>query len=144
MDLASISYQDFKEISSKRFEEVPVHYFFSKEQKEEVYKKLGVTDKTAKDKLFLALDGVVLKSEAHKLKSYFEWYNRSIEVLHKRENFLYQMFYYEFGNHEAHINYTYEDVFKDFAIDTDDSLVVKAYKKAQKDHWKYVNDNDCF
>lgn len=144
MNLETISYSEFKEISNEKYNSVPIHYFFSKEQKDEVYVKLGVTNENAKEKLFSALGGVILKSEAHKLKEYWEWYNETIDILHKREDFLYQMFYYEFNNHESHIANSYQDVFDDFATDTESGIVKQAYEKAKTDHWQYVVKHDLF
>lgn len=144
MNLETISYSEFKDISNEKYNNVPIHFFFSREQKEEVYEKLKVTDENAKENLFSAQGGVILKSEAHKLKEYWEWYNETIDILHKREDFLYQMFYYEFGNHESHISNSYEDVFNDFSTDTESIIVREAYEKAKKNHWEYVIKHDLF
>lgn len=144
MNLETISYSEFKNISAEKYNKIPLYYFFDKKQKEELFIKLGVTDENAKEKLYLAFDGVILKSEAHKLDEYYEWYSETIDVLHKREDFLYQMFYYEFNNYESHIANSYQDVFDEFAVDKKSDIVKKAYEKAKTDHWQDAVKHDLF
>lgn len=144
LNLNTITYKEFKNLSNKKYNEIPVFFFFNKKQKIDALKKMGIKEKDLKEKVFLFQGGIILKSESHKIDEFYNWLCECEKKTHQREDYLYQLFYYELFNHEVQITRDYDYFLEQIGIELDTKLKIKAFEIAKKDHWEYCIKNDCF
>ncbi|MFL0096071.1 DUF7659 family protein [Tenacibaculum maritimum] len=144
MDLKKITYQQFKSIANEKYNSINIHFAFNEEQYKNILEKLEVKKGEESDKICKVGGGIMLKTEVHLLGKYYKWFNEQVDSLMKRDSYVYQMFYYEFSNHEAQISGDYEEVAKEFVSDLEDPRINKIYQKAKTNHWLFCIKNDQF
>lgn len=100
-------YQELRNKHSKEFGTFPIFFAFNNKQFEEGMKKLGL-EATDTDKIYKLSNsgGFYRKSDAAALKEMFDRHEQEMQEAMKDDKFLYDMFYYELGNHEY--GYTHE------------------------------------
>ena len=150
-----MTYKEYIEKEQALANALPVFYAFSDEQFMNQLEKRGLTLNDL-DKLYRLGDtgGFYLKSDADKIKEYFERPDELSELL-KDYDFAFEAFYYEMGNHEYHINWEadysvcscfghveYDDSFgmSDYFVQLKwNETTIKAYKDARN---KFLHDCD--
>ncbi len=144
INLNTITYKEFKDISQEKFNTIPLYYFFNSEQKREVLKKLDIKECELSDKVFGFQGGIILKSQAHQIEDFYNWIKKAEQTLYQRKDYLYQLFYYELFNHEVQITCDYEGFLKNIGMELDTDLKKQAFEKAKKKHWNYCLKHDYF
>lgn len=144
INLNTITYREFKAIMQKRFNAIPLYYFFNAEQKREVLNKLNIKASELKNKVVTFQGGIILKTQSHKIDEFYNWLCECEKTLYQRKDYLYQLFYYELFNHEVQITCDYDSFLKDIGMELDAKLKTKAFEKAKKAHWNYCVKHDCF
>lgn len=131
-------YLEIKGKHEKEFEEFPMFFAFSEKQFEEGLKKLGCT----KNDIYSlsGTGGFYRKSDSKKLNAMFDKWNKEIEEAIKDDEYVYQMFRYELGNHEYCITYDYEETLGTFGLEFKDldKRMKRILLKAKEDYLKAV------
>ena len=91
-------YEELKENHSKRINEFPIAFAFSDKQLTEAMKKLNV--KSHKELLSIQGGGLIRKTDRTAYDQLFEDMNKEAEEAQADDEYLYQGFIYELGNHE--------------------------------------------
>lgn len=102
-------YLELKKKHEKEFNEFPMIFAFSKSQFKEGMEKLGLTEEDTDQIYSTGNGGYYKKTDAQKLKELFDRHKKEREENLSNEEYLYQMFLYELGNHEYCITYELDD-----------------------------------
>lgn len=132
-------YRALREKQSKEFQAFPIFFAFNNEQFAEGMKKLGL--KPTDTKLIYKLGssgGFYRKTDAAALKEMFSRHEAEMREAMKDDKFLYDMFYYELGNHEYGYTYDLFPVLEACGLTYDevkkDQRLADALKNAQIDY----------
>ena len=106
--MASI-YYDFKKKQQKEFSEFPMAFAFSEEQLKDGLKKLGLKE-TEKFKVFgIGGGGFIRKTDSVAFGEMNQKLNKEFnDKIKNDDNFVYEAFLYELGNHEYCITWDLE------------------------------------
>lgn len=100
-------YKLMKENHQKEVNEFPMFFAFSQEQFAEGMKKLGL-DPNEKDKIcpIGSSGGFLLKSDVKKFKEMMDRHDKELkDTMSNDDQFIFDMFDYELGNHEYVVTY---------------------------------------
>lgn len=102
--MENLTYQEYKTVRQKEFDDLPVFFAFSDEQFKEQMEKRGLTANDT-DKIYRLgnTGGFYLRSDAPKIRAWFAS-DDPLEKLMKDPAFAESAFYYEMCNHEYGIN----------------------------------------
>lgn len=137
-------YQEFKERKQKEIDDLPLGFAFSNEQFNEMMtEKFGLTPQDT-DKIYsIGMGGYIKREDAENMHNTFKKYDKEQKELMKNEQFVYDMFYYELGNHEFCITYEYEETLDACGLTEDEVWNSEMYKeqllKAKNDYLKNYN-----
>lgn len=132
------AYKMMKERHQQEFNAFPMFFAFSEKQFEEGMKKLGLNPSdTDKIYSFGSTGGYFRKSDAPALHKMFERHRQEMKkAMEEDDNFLFDMFYYELGNHEYIITCSVEDTLDALGLTADevnsDPRLLKALNEACK------------
>ena len=99
-------YVKLRDKQQQEVDDFPMFFAFSEEQFKEGLNKWGVTKK---DLLSISLGGFIQKKDSNKWGELSTQHYEESEEARKDDEYVYQMFRYELGNHEYCINYDYTD-----------------------------------
>lgn len=100
------TYKTMKDQHQKEVNDFPMFFAFSNSQFDEGMKNFGL-EPSDTDKIYsLGGGGYYKKTDAEKLHSMFNRHDEEMKTAMSNETFIYDMFYYELGNHEY--TYTYD------------------------------------
>lgn len=123
----------------------PIMWAFNDEQFKEGMKKLGLKEDEM-DKIY-SIDGggFIRRKDAPAFTEMFERHDRERKEAFQNDDFAYDAFLYELGNHEFCITYEYEPTLSALGLTTenlvaDDSRLMKILKKAKDDYMKGVTE----
>lgn len=123
------SYKVLKEKQQKEVNEFPMVFAFSNKQFDEAMEKLGLKS-TDTDKIFsIGLGGFIKKEDSVKLQEMMNRHDKEIKEAMQDDQFAYDAFYYELGNHEFIITY-----------DTDDAICALGYTPTEINNNKRLLD----
>ncbi len=132
------AYKDMKERHQKEFNEFPMVFAFSDEQFKESMNQLGL-DPTETDKIYAYGDtgGFFKKSDAEKLHDMNQRHSEERKnAIATDDNFIYEMFFYELGNHEYGYTQDVSDTLDALGLTIDEVnnnvRLLKALEKACK------------
>jgi len=129
-------YTELKDKHSRMVNNFPMAFAFSNKQFEEAKKKLGVTNN---DELFsIPGGGMIRKTDSKAYSELFHTMNNETEEAMKDDEYLYQGFLYELGNHEYCYTYDFTDTLDCFALTIDevnsDERLKRILLKARKQY----------
>lgn len=102
-----MTYRELREKQSKEFHDFPIFFAFNDKQFEEGMKSLNLKVSDIKQVYKLGSSGgFYRKSDAQMLRDMFARHEQEMKEAMKDDEFLYDMFMYELGNHEY--GYTYD------------------------------------
>ena len=141
------AYLEMKERHQKEFNSFPMKFAFSDKQFEEGMRELGLeptdTDKVYK---FGGTGGFYRRSDAEQLhemlKRHSDEEKAAIEADTDGTGYAYEMFYYEFGNHEYSYTYDVEDTIRALGYESVEEIkenpqLYLAYTNAKRAYEKY-------
>ncbi|SED11264.1 hypothetical protein SAMN04489761_4313 [Tenacibaculum sp. MAR_2009_124] len=82
------------------------------------------------------------KRNDSELHIYMQWLRKTLQILYKREGFVYDMFKTEFTIQEAHVFYKYNEILEEQLNEAQlkiNELILKAFEKAKKEHEEKIN-----
>lgn len=132
------TYKVMKDKHQKEVNDFPMFFAFNNKQFNEGMKKLGLkpseTDKVYQLK---GINGFYRKSDAPALREMFNRHDEEMKkAIESDDTFIYDMFYYELGNHEYVITYSIVDTLDALNLTLDevmkDKRLMDALKKACK------------
>ncbi len=142
-------YREFKDRQAKEYDEFytnskGIFYAFGNEQFKEGMESIGLTENDT-DKIYSGGSGIYYKKEvAKELKIFLDKQVEEMDQAKKDDNFLYDMFYYEMGNHEYGYTRDLTDTIEacDFTIEEieNDERILNILEKARKDYIKWDNE----
>ena len=134
-------YIEFKEKQSKILNNFPQFFAFSNEQFKEGLKKLNVTEK---DILSTGYGGFIKKTDKENYLKMFKDSDKSLKELFKDDDFLYNAFKYELGNHEFIITYDFEDTLSvlGFEYNKLTERELNILEKAKSDYIEQSEENE--
>ena len=121
----------------------PMFFAFSDEQFTKGMKSLGLKE-TDTDKIYSlkGTGGFYKKTDAAKLNEMFERHETECNKAMEDAEYLFQMFYYELGNHEYCITYDLEDTLDALGLTLEqvnnDKRLLKALKAAKKKYLESI------
>jgi len=119
----------------------PMAFAFSNEQFTEAKKKLGVTEND--ELVALPSGGMIRKTDSEKLKEMYSVMAKEDEEAMKDDDYLYEGFLYELGNHEYCITYDPTDTFNCFGLSIAevqaDKRLLTIFNKAKEQYLSGVN-----
>lgn len=127
-------YTELKDRHGKEVNAFPMAFAFSNEQFEEAKKKLGVS--SPEELLSTPAGGMIRKTDK---KAFTDMYIKHLEETkeaQKDDEYLYQGFLYELGNHEFCITYDPTDTLDCFGIDLADvtERIKTIFNEAKKEY----------
>lgn len=126
-------YVELKGKHEKKINDFPMGFAFSDKQFEEAKEKLGVTDNS--ELLSLSAGGFIRKSDKKSFDTLFAELDRETEEAMKDDEYLFQGFLYELGNHEFCITYDPESTLDCFGLTIDEvnanKRLLDIFKKAR-------------
>ena len=129
-------YLELKGQHEKRINEFPMAFAFSNEQFKEVKEKLGVIDNS--ELLSTSAGGFIRKSDSEAYTALFQEINKEDQEALKDDEYLYQGFLYELGNHEFCITYDPESTLDCFGLTVEDvqsdERLLTIFKKAKAEY----------
>ncbi|AAK79119.1 hypothetical protein BJV85_002852 [Clostridium acetobutylicum] len=110
-------YIEMKRKHQKEVNNFPMFFAFSKEQFKEGMKKLGLEpSETNKIYKFGNTGGFYKRTDSAKLKKMLNRHDKEIKEAMKNDTFIFDMFYYELGNHEYSITYELGDTLDSLSL----------------------------
>lgn len=97
------TYKIMKDRHQKEVNDFPMMFAFSKEQFKEGMKQFGFTENDTDKISSIGGGGFILKTDSEKLRTMGKNHREEMQKAMTNETFIFDMFYYELGNHE----YTY-------------------------------------
>lgn len=135
-------YRTFKEEWQQKFNNLPVGFAFSNKQFEDMKNKLNVSKN--KELVSIGAGCFIKKTDLHLLDEYVDQRKESFNELMKDDDFMYDAFRYELGNHEYCISYDAEDALAELDMTIDqlnaDKRALKIFKIAKKDYLKAMDN----
>ena len=136
-----MTYSELKNRQEKEHNNFPFMFAFSSKQFDEGMIKLGLTP-TDKNKIFsIGGGGFIRKTDSQKLADLFKKHTKEVAEARKDDQYLYDMFLYELGNHEYCITYDPTDTLRALNLTIEDvnndERMKKALIKATKDYLKF-------
>lgn len=133
-------YYELKEESQKKINDFPMGFAITAKQFEEVKKKLNV--KSNDELLRIFGNGFIRKSDQEAYTKLMDDIHKETEEAMKDDEYLFQGFLYELGNHEYCITYDPEDTLSCFGLTVKDleaderlsTIFLKARKKYLSNH----------
>lgn len=131
-------YLALKAKHEKMINDFPMGFAFSTEQFEEAKAKLGVT---SNDELIaIPSGGFIRKSDKEAYRHLWETYNKETTEAIQDDEYLYQGFLYELGNHEYGYTCDPRDTLAYFGLTPEDLVLDtrlhELFKKAEKKYWE--------
>ena len=130
------TYLELKGKHERLLNDFPIGFAFNNKQFEEAKIKLGV--KNNDELLSLSNGGFIRKSDSKAFDILFDGYNKETEEALKNDEYLYQGFLYELGNHEYCITYDPESTFDCFGLTAEevnsDKRLLTIFNKARNDY----------
>ena len=134
-------YEQLKSDNAKLLNDFPMTFAFSNKQFEEAKIKLGVIDN--KDLLIIPSGGIIRKSDSKAYGDLVNHFMQSTEEAEKDDEYLYQGFLYELGNHEYCITYDPTDTLDCFGLTIEeaqkDERLLGIFIKARKKYLEFYN-----
>lgn len=140
---------NYMKLRNKHQEEInafPMFFAFNDKQFEEGMKKFGLTINDT-DKIYKlgSTGGFYRKSDSQMLRDMFERHSQEIDDAIKNDDqFVYEMFLYELGNHEYCITYDLEPTLDACGLTEDEVLsdqrLLNLLKKAKSDYMAHCFD----
>jgi len=131
----------YKELKNKHQEELnnfPMFFAFSNQQFEEGMRKLNL-DPSDTDKIYKlgGTGGFYRKTDAVTLHEMFNRHNQEMkEAMESDDQFIFDMFNYELGNHEYIVTYSVDDTLRAIGLTEEEvnnnPRLLSALKKAKK------------
>lgn len=140
------AYQTMKEKHQEEFNEFPMVFAFGQKQFDEAMQKLGLKP-TETDKIcsFGNTGGFYRKDDAHQLHEMFKRQDEErCQALVSDENFAFDMFYYELGNHEYSYTNDVTDTLNALGLTMNEVLENKNLARALDKACKALKDQDAF
>jgi len=140
----------YTQLKNKHQEEVdnfPMFFAFSNQQFEEGMKKLGL-DPSETDKLYKlgGTGGFYRKTDAEALHGMFNRHDKEMkQAMETDDQFIYDAFDYELGNHEYIVTYSVTDTLRALGLTMEEvnnnPRLLSALKKARKAQEDWYNKN---
>jgi hypothetical protein len=138
----------YKTLKEKHQEEVnnfPMFFAFNNKQFDEGMKKFGLSS-SDKDKIYnLGGGGYYRKTDAKELHGMFERHRKEMKEAMQNENFVYDMFDYELGNHEYNYTQDITDTLDSLGLTYEEvegnELLLKCLKRAIKNQEERYAEN---
>lgn len=144
----SNKYLELKQRHQAELNNFPIFYAFSKEQFETGMNKLGLTTADTNKICHIGGNGYIKKTEYDTLLEMFKRHNaemnEAIENDPTGEGFIYDMFYYELGNHEYSYTRDIEDTVNALGMTEEQISKNKALLNGLKLACKKQEENDCW
>ena len=156
-----MTYQEYKKMAQKKFDDLPIFFAFSNKQLFEALEARGLT-KDDTDKIYRLGDtgGFYLKSDAEIIRAYFnkDKNDQTLRDLMRDHDFAVSAFRYEMDNHEYAINYyqgdwevvgcfskvslKYEEDkdYVDYLTEAGMADLIPWYKEARASHYEAAKD----
>ena len=135
-------YTELKDKHSKMVNEFPMAFAFSDKQFEEAKDKLGV--KSNDELLSIPSGGMIRKTDREAYTSLFRTINQEDNEAEKDDEYLYQGFLYELGNHEYCYTGDPEQTLDCFGLTIDevnsDERLKRIFKKARDKYYILSED----
>ena len=144
-----MKYAEWNNKKQAEFNKLPIKFAFSQEQFNRILEEFGLNEDNCVEKLTRVSSGsYMLKEEVYLLDNLLSQHEKEFEELLKDDEFVYDMFIYELGNHEYQICEDDEDVINGCGLKisqiNNDKRLLSLYNKAKKEYWKMCLDNDWF
>jgi hypothetical protein len=134
-----------RERHQKEVNEFPMSFAFSDKQFEEGMEKLGLKPTDTDKVCSIGMGGFTLKENCGKLEEMFDKHNKEIKTAMNDDNFAYDAFYYELGNHEYVVTYDSRDALGALGFSTRDinnnTRLRDILSKACKDQQEWYDKN---
>ena len=132
-----MTYRQLRDKQEKEFNAFPCFYAFSNMQFEEGMKKLGVSAA----ELYQGPGGMFYrKCDSDKLRAMIASFDKELEDAYEDDDFLYDAFMYELGNHEYCITLDPEDTCEALGYSVDEVMLDtrrhNIFKQAEKEYLK--------
>lgn len=132
-------YTELKSKHERLINDFPMGFAFSDKQFEEVKEKLHVTDNS--ELMSITSGGIIRKSDSKAFKQLFHTMDKETEEALKDDEYLFQGFLYELGNHEYCITYDPEATLDCFGLTVEevqsDERLLSIFNKARKEYLSY-------
>lgn len=136
------TYLELKKEHETLINKFPIGFAFSDRQFEEAKKKLGVTENS--ELLSVPSGGFIRKSDNDSFTTLFKEMDQKTEEAMKDDDYLFQGFLYELGNHEFCITYNPESTLDVFGLTVEevqkDERLLNIFNAAKKE---YLNFCEC-
>lgn len=131
-------YEEVKAELTKKHNEFPFIWAFSNDQLAEGLKKLGLGPDDTNKLYSIGSGGYIRKSDSKKLQELLDNHDETIKEALKDNEYLYQGFLYELGNHEFCITYDPEPAIEAVGLTLKeveaDERILNLFTKARKDY----------
>lgn len=111
-------YTDLVGKHSKMINDFPMTFAFSNKQFEEAKEKMGVTNN--EELVSIGSGGIIRKTDTNSYHAMLKTLDQESEEAMKDDDYLYEGFLYELGNHEYCITYDPTDTFECFGLTVDE------------------------
>ena len=146
-----MTYKEYNKQKQEAFNNLPIKFAFGEKSFYNMLKEFGLTLDNFKENLrSIGAGGYILKKDISKLTEWRKEYNSLFNSLIQNDNFLAEMFEYEFQNHECQISYEWDSVlemlFPDLSEKTNEEYdrIMGVFEKAKQSYWEKCLKNDWF
>jgi len=142
-----MDYRELQEKQQKRFNALPIVFAFGDKQFQEAKNKLGEQDNS---KLFTFGGGSLMRKEdKHLLIKHYELSEKEDAEAMQDDAYVYQMFYYELGNHEYCYTMDLTDTLNACGFDSEEDLrkndrIFQICRKARNKYLEECEANDWY